>query len=406
MNNSHIVIIGNGVAGVSAAEEARTRDRDAKITIIGNEGIPYYYRASLTEWIAEELSDKSLTARTSDFYHSMAIDQIEGTVAQVYPEEKQLLFEDGRRMTYTTLCIATGGKPNTIHFEGLDENQIITYRNIADARLIKSKLSHNPHVLIIGGGVLGLELAAGLKRIGVKNVAIIEYFRHIARPIMDEPLARWLEARIQTDGFHLFLNDTIDHVEGKTAILKSGQVQHFDLLIEAVGITPSFPKVTDLDIGKGIRVDEFGQTNLPGIFACGDCTETFIHSKGKWQTTRIWLDCARQGRAAGASMAGGKHPYVKKAFFNCSDIYLEQYSYIGDPHGEGEIYYYHQGSTHRKVRLVDDVLAGAVLINNRQGTIPIFESVGMDLSGFGEELAHPDFDWNTISGENWDYRFY
>lgn len=406
MSSPHYVIIGNGIAGLSATEEARSCNPDAKITLVGNEGVQTYYRASLTEWITGELNDQNLAVRTPDFYISMAINHVTGTVLEVHPEDKTLIFSNGKQLSYTTLCIATGGKPNKILYEGLDKNLILTYRTIADAETIRSALSNDKQVLIVGGGVLGLELAAGFYRLGIKKVSLIENNKQIARPIMDEFLSPWLESRIREDGFDLYLQDSIDHVEGKTAYLSSGQVLHFDLLIQTVGITPIFPEVSGLEVGRGIRIDPDGQTNLPDIYACGDCTETFNQANGRWQTTRIWYDCARQGRAAGASMAGMKKPYLKKAFFNCSTIYREPYSYIGDPHGDGDIYRFDNDSTHRKIRLVEDKLAGAVLVNDRRGTIPIFDCIGKEVCGFGEALAHPDFEWNALSGYDWDYRFY
>ena len=406
MNPRHLIIIGNGVAGVSAAQEARKTDPQARITLIGNEPLPYYYRSSLTEWIAGELVSENIIARTSDFYEAMQIDQVSGTVEKVMPESCRLQFTDGRMMHYDALCIATGARASTIRFEGLEESQIRTYRTKADAEHIKASLLEDTRVLIVGGGVLGLELAGGLQRMGVKEVAIIEYQGHIARPILDEPLARWLEARIRADGYQVFLNNTLDHVEGQTAVLKSGETLSFGLLVESVGIRPVFPEVPGLESGKGIRIDPHGKTNLEGIFACGDCTETFDETSGYWQTTRIWYDCARQGRAAGASMAGGENPYRRKGFFNCSYIYNDLYSYIGEPHGEGTVYRYHQGDAHRKIRLVNGKLAGALLLNNRHGTTPIFHALGMDLSAYGETLAHPDFDWNALTGEDWDYRFF
>jgi len=406
MKSRHLVIIGNGVAGVSAAQEARKVDPQARITLIGNEELPYYYRSSLTEWITGELVGQNILARTSEFYDAMEFEQVSGVVQKVHPERQSLEFADGREMHYDALCVATGATPNIIPFSGLNNDQIHTYRTKADAEFIKSKLLDQPQVLIIGGGVLGLELAGGLKRLGLKDVAIIEYQGHIARPILDEPLARWLEGRIRDDGYRIFLDDTIGHVEGDLAVLKSGESIRFDLLVESVGITPTFPELPGLESGQGIRIDPHGRTNLEKVFACGDCTETFDAKSEKWQTTRIWHDCARQGRAAGAAMAGGENPYHKKGFFNCSYIYNELYSYVGDPHGEGTVYRFDEDATHRKIRLEDGALAGAVLINNRMGTTPIFDALGMDLSSYGEELAHPDFDWNALTGKDWDYRFF
>ncbi len=306
MAPKHLVIIGNGIAGVSAAEEARRTDPEAQITLIGNEPNPYYYRSSLTEWITGELTDENILARTPVFYDEMGIKQITGVVSKVGPDQKQLLFEDGHKMTYDALCIATGAHSNTIPVKGMDPAEIITYRNMADASRIKSLLHPDVKVLIVGGGVLGLELAGGLQRMDIPGVSIVEYMGQVGRPLLDAPTAKWLEGIIKDGGYQVFLNDTIESVSSGTATLKSGAKLKFDLLVQSVGITPDFPEIPGLEVGKGIRVDASGRTNLPDIYACGDCVETYDPNADRWNTTRVWRECSAQGRAAGASMAGGR----------------------------------------------------------------------------------------------------
>ncbi|MCB2209537.1 FAD-dependent oxidoreductase [bacterium] len=406
MTKKHLVIIGNGVAGVSAAQEARQTDPHAHITLIGREEQPYYYRSSLTEWITGQLTDESILARTPDFYDAMQIETVSGIVTSVDPGIKQLTFEDGRELTYDGLCLATGAHPNVIPVEGLDPDEIITYRTLADAARIKSKLVDQPHVVIVGGGVLGLELAGGLQRMGIDNVTIIEYMGRVGRPILDEPASEWLAELIREDGYAIYLNDTIARADGRTATLKSGAAVQFDLLVESVGIRPDYPETPGLDTGKGIRVDAFGRTNLTDIVACGDCVETYDPVTERWNTTRVWRECAAQGRAAGASLTGGEHPFHKRGFFNCSYMYNELYSYIGEPHGEGDSHRFEGEGAFRKVRVLDGKLAGALLINDRRGSTPIFDALGMEVGDVTHNLADPDFDWNTLTGRDWDYRFF
>ncbi|HDQ70964.1 MAG TPA: hypothetical protein ENN19_02575, partial [Chloroflexi bacterium] len=196
-------------------------------------------------------------------------------------------------------------------------------------------------------------------------------------------------------------------VEGQTAHLKSGRTWDFDILVEAVGITPVFPETPGLTAGRGIRIDVSCRTNLPDVYAAGDCTETQVPGTDSWQTTRIWLDCAKQGTVAGRNMAGDACTLPAQPFYNASVIYKAHYTYIGEPHGDaGESYVWQNGGGYRKIRVVEGKLAGALLLNARHGDRAIFKAMGQPVARFGADIAHPDFPWNDLTGQNWDYMFY
>lgn len=405
MTASRYLIIGNGVAGISAAQEIRGADPDGRITFVADEADPYYYRASLSEWISEDSDDSAIVARTPSFYESMRIETVKGTVTGVEPEAKVVQLEDHRQIPYDKLLIATGASANRIPIKGLDAS--LTYRTWQDARDIKARIGPDKRVLILGGGVLGLELAGGLVDIGITNIAIVQLLDFLGPPLLDQPAGEWLQRHIEADGLDIFLGDTVERVEDHVAHLRSGKSWTYDLFVQSIGVRARYPDITGLEVGRGIRIDEHGATNLPDVFAAGDCTETYKPNLDRWMGTRIWLDCARQGKVAGCSMTGVNASLTKFPFFNASIIYNRHYAYIGEPNADGgDIYVWENDTTYRKVRIVNGKLAGAMLMGDRRGIMAIYKAIGLPVAEYGEALVRPDFPWNDLTGNDWDYLFY
>ncbi|MDX9952711.1 MAG: FAD-dependent oxidoreductase [Anaerolineae bacterium] len=404
------VIIGNGMAGLSAAQAIRERDRAGRVVLIGDEGEPYYYRASLSEWISGDLTDALVLGRMPAFYNALHIEQVTAHVARIESGVRQIHLDDGSAWNYDKLLIATGARANGYPVVGLDE--ILVFRTWADARHIKERLGCCGRALILGGGILGLELAGALHRMGIERIAIVQRSGFVGGPLLDADAAAWLTARyLAPDGIDVFVNDTVTRVEGQTAYLQSGQTWDFDILVQAVGITPVFPETPGLTVGRGIRIDARCRTNLSDVYAAGDCTETQVPGSDgaadrAWQTTRIWLDCARQGRIAGYNMAGADCTLPVQPFYNASVIYTALYSVIGEPHSaDGESYVWQSGNGYRKIRIVEGKLAGALLLNARRGDMALFKAIGQPVGDFRAVLARPDFPWNDLTGQDWDYEY-
>lgn len=407
MAESTYVIIGNGMAGITAAQEIRHADPDGRILLIGDEPEPYYYRASLSEWISGQTSDEMLPGRTGEFYDHMRIEQDQGHVTHVDTESKQVRLAGGGTFSYDELLIATGARANVYPVEGLDENDLLVFRTLDDARLIKERMGCCGRALIVGGGVLGLELAGALHKMGIQYIAVVQRTPPLGKPLLDAPAAGWLQERMRADGVDLFIGDTVERVTGRTAHFRSERTWDFDVLVQATGITPVFPPVPGLAVGQGVRIDERCRTNLPGIYAAGDCTETRVPGGERWQTTRIWLDCAYQGKTAGRNMAGRDATLPDRPFFNASVIYTVFYTYVGEPHGEGgDVYLWQEKAGYRKVRVVDGRLAGALLLGERHGTMALLAAIGRPVARFGADIARPDFSFNDLTGQDWDYFFY
>ncbi|MCP4543431.1 MAG: FAD-dependent oxidoreductase [Chloroflexi bacterium] len=407
------LIIGNGVAGITAAQEIRYADAVGRILIVSDEGEPYYYRASLSEWISGQTTDEMLPGRTAAFYDEMDIEQMTGHVTQIDIDTKQSHLANGDTLKYDKLLIATGACANIHPVEGLAETDTLVFRDLANSREIKERLGCCGRALIVGGGILGLELAGALHRIKKQpnspplNIAIVQRSHPLGKPLLDSPAAGWLQQRMQADDIDVFVGDTVTRVEGQTAHFQSGRTWDFDVFVQAIGITPVFPDVPGITARKGIHIDERCQTNLPDVYAAGDCTETCIPGSDIWETTRIWLNCAQQGRTAGRNMAGQDDVLPSQPFFNASIIYTTLYTYIGEPHSdEGQVYVWWGNSGYRKVRVVDGKLAGALLLDERHGSMALFKAIGQPVAQFGADIARPDFPFNDLTGQDWDYLFY
>jgi NAD(P)H-nitrite reductase large subunit len=233
----------------------------------------------------------------------------------------------------------------------------------------------------------------------------------VGKPILDQHAAEWLQRRMRADDLDLFLNDTVTHVTTEagaspTAHCKSGKTWAFDLFVQTVGILPRYPEVAGLKIGRGIQIDEHARTNLPNIYAAGDCTEIYDAATERWHPTRTWLDGARQGRVAGCGMTGRTASAASAPFFNASIIYDIFYAYIGAPHGAGETYLWQEPGAYRKMHVVDGKLAGAMLMGQRHGMMALYKAIGQPVAQYGDEIAAPEFPWNDLTGQDWDYDFY
>jgi len=397
------VIVGNGVAGMSAAERLRQRDAEARITLVSDEGQPYYYRASLSEWIAGQTDDASLYGRTKAFYDQMRLETVWSHVKEVEPDRQRIILEDDSELAYDALLLATGAQPIRLDIPGLSES--LTFRTLADARTIRERIGCCGSALIVGGGVLGLELAGALHRMGIASIALVQRDSFMGRPLLDEAASQFVMERMAADGIGLYLQDTVQRVEGHTAIMDSGRRCEHDILVQAVGVRPTIPEVPGLVVGRGVRIDPAGRTNLSGVFAAGDCTETYHATGQQWRPTRTWLAAAYQGAAAADAMLGYPGSDVHPVFYNLSLIYTVPYAYIGDPHGAGgQVLLWESKGVWRKVRLVEGRLAGALLLGDRRASQAMLAAVGKSVSGEG--LAAPTYDWNALGEQDWDYTFF
>lgn len=404
MTTKRLCVIGNGVAGISAIEEIRRHDKTSEIVIFSKENHPYYYRASLSEWISGKNSREMLTGRMDSFSSLMNVKEITGIVQTIDTEDQCVIAED-QKWHYDALLMATGATPRDPAITG--NTYIPLYRDLSDAEYIKESLEDCSRLLIVGGGVLGLELAAAVNESYPCGITLVQHSGMVGRPILDRTSSEWVLDRMRDDGIDIFLNDSIRKAESGIAYLRSGREQPFDLIVAAIGVNPVVPPMEGLQTGNGILIDEHCRTNIPYVYAAGDCTQYLDPITGKWISSRTWLEASQQGITAGANMAGIERSYPIHSMYNASYIYKERYVLMGDPHGEGgTVYEWKQADGYRKIRVEAGRLVGALLINERSGHLAMFDAINQKSAVPEGCLADPAFQWNLVNQHDWDYRWF
>jgi len=320
-----IVVIGGNAAGLTAASRARRLDPRLEITVLEKGpyisystcGIPYYVAGDVSaEQLlsfspARLLSERNIEAR------------INVEIEEVLPSRKRVFgrrIDTGERVSeqFDRLLIATGVKPRTSQIPGTGLGNVFSMISLEDAVRFRTVLGHSRKIAIVGGGYVGLEMAESLRRVG-KQVTIFERQNQVM-PSMDADMARIVEYELNRHGVGVRISSPVealvgndDHVTGIKAKGALG-VEPSDAVLLDTGVRPN----TDLAETAGIRtgptgaiaVNEYMETNVPGIFAAGNCAEAFCLLRGRPILHHIGTVAAKQGRVAGENLAGRRSKFA------------------------------------------------------------------------------------------------
>jgi len=301
---THYLIVGNGVAGTTAAETIRKEDKNGPITILTDEDIPFYYRIRLSEYLSGDLSEQDLVAKGASWYLDHGIDlKLNALVVAAEPGEKVVIFKNGERISYDSLLIATGSHSFIPPIKGADKKGVFALRSIQDARDISAYGKEIEEVVLIGGGLLGLEAGNALRKKG-KKVKVVEFFPRLLPRQLDVEGAKRLRRMLEGMGFSFKLGAKTEQISGQDRVdgvlLEGGENLPAEMVIISAGVRPNMALAESLglDRDKGIRVNERMETSQSGVYAAGDVAEFNGIPYG------IWPAAMEQGKIAGANMAG------------------------------------------------------------------------------------------------------
>lgn len=310
------LIIGNGAAGTTAAEAIRKTDASGSITVLTEEEVPFYYRVRLNEYISGDITEEQLQAKKPEWYADKGIKLLTGVKVTGGDRKKKIVItSDGDEYSYDNLLIASGSKSFVPPIPGGEMTGVFTLRSLVDARNISAYAAHAANIVLIGGGLLGLEAGNAMRKIG-KKVCVVEFFPRLLPRQLDQAGAEILQKMLGDMGFSFELGKVTKEIGGTGKVeqvtLESGQKILTEMVIISAGVRPSLELAKDMGLvcDKGIVVDDSLATSDSAIFAAGDVAE---HNKICYG---IWPAATEQGRHAGANMAGGKSLYQGSVMAN------------------------------------------------------------------------------------------
>lgn len=323
MTRPGIVIVGASYAGVSAAAAARDFGYRGAITLVGEENHLPYQRPPLSKrYLKGQVEDDQLTLRAQAFYRSAEIEFMRGVrVTSVDRGSRTIGFDSGNSLAYEKLILATGSRPRSLTLRGSECKGVFHLRTLDDARELRAALARASAVAVIGGGFIGLEIAASARQMGLP-VSILEAQPRLLSRSVPATLAEYIAGRHTASGARVLLGAQVDALLSDRGYLRAialtdGTEIAADLVIVGIGVIPNveLAQAAGLECRNGIVVDRGARTLDPSIYAAGDCT---THPYAG-TTSQIRLECVQnaneQGRVAGINAAGGEAEYRSVPWF-------------------------------------------------------------------------------------------
>jgi len=276
-----VVVVGAGAAAYRFINTYRSINTRDEIHVFSKEKHPFYNRVLLPEYVSEHLSwEKLLKFKQGEFDKLDVTLHVENEISGIDRERKEIIDGHGNKHSYDKLILATGSRAFVPKDAPVDMPGVFTMRNKHNADDLKKHLHENAHVLIIGGGLLGLELAAALKEINI-DISIVQLASRLMERQLDTMASDLLRDFVEEKDINIFINNQVEsmHYEEEQrkimARLKSGQVLNVDAVVFAIGTRPNieFVKEAGIDYGRGIVVNDYLQTSDPDIFAMGEIAE-------------------------------------------------------------------------------------------------------------------------------------
>jgi apoptosis-inducing factor 3 len=266
------VIVGGGAAGLAAADMTRREGYDGPVTIISADGDPPVDRPNLSkDYLAGEAQDDWMPLWPPETYTERRVELVlRRRVTSIDTASNAVVLDDGSRREYGVLLIASGADPVRLRIPGGDGPQTLYLRSFADARAIVAKARHAQHVVVIGASFIGLEVSASLRALGIAVDVVAPEQTPLER-VLGADVGRFVQSLHEERGVVFHLGQTATSIDGRTVKLSEGGTLDADFIVVGVGVRPAtqVAEKAGLALDRGIAVNEYLETSVPGIFRGG-----------------------------------------------------------------------------------------------------------------------------------------
>jgi len=399
----NVIVVGCGVTSITAATIIRQNDPRAAVSIYTDEKYLYYPRPELYRVLSEEVPPQEIIAFPEQWYEKRGITVHLKKVSKIDTAKKELLLEDGSRASYDKLLLANGAHPFIPPIKGVEKKGVFNLRSIEDAVTIRDYAKKVAKAIVIGGGLLGLEFAVSLKKLGLQ-VEVVEIFPRLLPMQLDADGAMVLKDRIAALGIGFQLGVKTMEISGQESVsgiaLDNGKQLSGDFVLFSAGIRSNTNLAAEagIKVNRGVVVDQYLQTSANDVYAAGDVAEFEGRVYG------IIPAAEEQARIAANNMVSDeKHMYMGTILSNTLKIVGIDLTSIGlvapeEPGYEEIKKINRENGVYKKIVLKQGKIIGAIILGDARsvGAIKRLMDLGTDVTRWKDSILEDNFDYRKI----------